>query len=248
MYSGLISYIPLFIIIIGFIATLVRSTFGFGESMVAVPLFLWLLPARIAVPLSALLSVTIALIIVLQDHKHIYFNSAKWLVLYAALGIPLGLWLLVYGKESLIVCGLGVFLIAYSLYSLRYKNVFHLKEDDKLLLFICGFFSGVFGGAYSINGPALVIYGNLRRWPAKQFRATLQAYFLPASLLGIVGFWWKGLLDKELFHYFIYAVAGGLPAVFLGRFFNHRLKDDSFFKYIYIGLIIIGILLICRVF
>lgn len=240
------SHISLFIIVISFIATLVRSTFGFGESMVAVPLLLWILPARAAVPLSALLSVTVALIIILQDHKHIYFNSAKWLVLYAALGIPVGLLLLVYGSESLIVCGLGLFLIVYSLYSLRYKNVFHLKEDNKLLLFICGFFSGVFGGAYSINGPALVIYGNLRRWPAKQFRATLQAYFLPASLLGILGFWWKGLLDRELLYYFVFAVAGALPAVFLGRFFNGRLKDDSFFKYIYIGLIVIGVLLIWR--
>lgn len=214
--------------------------------MVAVPLFLWILPARAAVPLSALLSVTVALIIVLQDHRHIHFNSAKWLVLYAALGIPVGLLLLVYGRESLIVCGLGAFLIVYSLYSLRYKNVFYLKEDHKLLLFICGFFSGVFGGAYSINGPALVIYGNLRRWQARQFRATLQAYFLPASLLGIAGFWWKGLLDREVFNYFCYAIAGGLPAVFLGRFFNGKLRNDSFFKYIYIGLIIIGLLLILR--
>lgn len=240
------SHIPLLIVTIGFVATLVRSTFGFGESMIAVPLLLWVLPARIAVPLSALLSVSVALIIVLQDHKQVYFNSAKWLVLYAALGIPVGLLLLVYGSESLIVCGLGLFLIVYSIYSLRYKNVFYLKEDNKLLLFICGFLSGVFGGAYSINGPALVIYGNLRRWPAKSFRATLQAYFLPASLLGIAGFWWKGLLDEALFHYFGFAIAGGLPAVFLGRFFNGRLKDDSFFKYIYIGLIVIGVLLIWR--
>ena len=36
---------------IAFIATLVRSTFGFGESLVAVPLFALLLPLEAAVPL-----------------------------------------------------------------------------------------------------------------------------------------------------------------------------------------------------
>ena len=214
--------------------------------MVAVPLFLWILPAKIAVPLSALLSVTVALVILLQDHRQIHLHSAKWLVIYAALGIPLGLLLLVYGSEPLIVSGLGIFLICYSVYSLRYKNKFYLEKDHKLLLFLCGFFSGVFGGAYSINGPALVIYGNLRRWPAKNFRATLQAYFLPASFLGLAGFWWKGLLDVHLFIYFAYALTGALPAIFLGRYFNGKLKGASFFDYVYTGLIIIGALLIYR--
>ncbi|HEX7756579.1 MAG TPA: TSUP family transporter, partial [Niabella sp.] len=100
-------HLILIIIVVSFIATLVRSTFGFGESMVAVPLFLWILPAKIAVPLSALLSVTVALVILLQDHRQIHLHSAKWLVIYAALGIPLGLLLLVYGSEPLIVSGLG---------------------------------------------------------------------------------------------------------------------------------------------
>lgn len=239
-------HLILIIIVVSFIATLVRSTFGFGESMVAVPLFLWILPAKIAVPLSALLSVTVALVILLQDHRQIHLHSAKWLVIYAALGIPLGLLLLVYGSEPLIVSGLGIFLICYSVYSLRYKNKFYLEKDHKLLLFLCGFFSGVFGGAYSINGPALVIYGNLRRWPAKNFRATLQAYFLPASFLGLAGFWWKGLLDVHLFIYFAYALTGALPAIFLGRYFNGKLKGASFFDYVYTGLIIIGALLIYR--
>ncbi len=246
MHDFLQEHMVALIIIISFIATLVRSTFGFGESMIAVPLFLWIVPAKVAVPLAALLSVSVALIVVLQDHKEIYFNSAKWLVLYAALGIPIGLLLLVYGNEHIIVTGLGLFLVAYSLYSMRFKSILHLQEDNKWLLFICGFLSGVFGGAYSINGPALVVYGNLRRWPAKAFRATLQAYFLPASLLGIIGFWWGGLIGQDLLAYYGYALLGALPAIFLGRYFNSRLKDGAFFNYVYAGLIVVGLLLIYR--
>lgn len=236
------------VIAISFVATLIRSTFGFGESLVAVPLFILFLPIEVAVPLSVLLSVVIALIVVVQDHQQIHFNSAKWLIIFALPGIPLGIVILLYGTELFVKLGLGILMIAYSLYALFGRNSIRLDKDSKFYLFICGFFSGIFGGAYGINGPPLVVYGNMRQWSAKQFRATLQAYFLPASLVGLAGYVLKGLVNQAVLKYFLISLPAVIPAVFLGRYFNHRLKDDSFFKYIYWGLILIGIFLIGLVF
>lgn len=236
--------IILFILIVSFIASLVRSTLGFGESLVAVPLFLLFLPAEIAVPLSVMLSVVIAFVIVVQDHTKIHFDSAKWLIFYAILGLPLGIIILIYGDETLIKTGLGLLIILYSLYSLYFKNNKTLKEDNKLWLFVCGFLSGVFGGAYGLNGPSLIVYGNLRQWSAKHFRATLQAYFLPVSLVSVVGYYTKGLVTREVNTYFLIALITTLPAIFLGRYLNHQLKDGSFFKYVYWGLIAISLILI----
>lgn len=126
-----------------------------------------------------MLSIVIALVIVIQDHSKIHFNTAKWLIFYAILGVPLGILILIYGDEVLIKMGLGILIILYSLYSLYIKTNKILKEDSRFWLFVCGFLSGVFGGAYGLNGPPLVVYGNLRQWSAKHFRATLQAYFYP---------------------------------------------------------------------
>lgn len=234
----------IFVLIISFIASLVRSTFGFGESLIGVPLFILFLPVEIAVPLSVLLSVFIALVVVIQDHSKIHFKSAKWLIIYAIPGIPLGILLLVYGSEMLIKTGLGALIILYSLYALFVKTRRGLKEDHMLWLFICGFLSGIFGGAYGLNGPPLVVYGNMRQWSAKHFRATLQAYFLPASLIGLAGYYTKGLINAEVFKYFFISLITAVPAIFLGRYFNHRLKDNSFFKYIYWALIVVGVVLI----
>ena len=55
------------------------------------------------------------------------------------------------------------------------------------------------GGAYNTNGPPVVIYATLRRWPPSRFRATMQAYFLPSSLLiaaghGLAGLWTRDVL------------------------------------------------------
>lgn len=92
---------------INFIATLVRSTFGFGEALIAVPLLSFILPLDIAVPMSVMLSVAIALLVVVQDHKKIDVKSAKYLVLAALIGLPAGLGMLLYGNDKLIKIGLG---------------------------------------------------------------------------------------------------------------------------------------------
>lgn len=238
--------ITFYILIIIFIATLVRSTFGFGESLIAVPLFILLIPINIAVPLSVLTSIFIAAVVVAQDRKQIHFKSAKWLIIFAISGIPIGLYLLVYENETIIKTILGILIILYSVYSLVSKNNFKLESDNKTWLFICGFLSGILGGAYGLNGPPLVIYGNIRNWTAKTFRATLQAYFLPVSIIGMFGYWYKGLWNSTVTYYFIISIPVMVPAIFLGRYFNHQLKDGIFLKYIYIGLICIGTILLSQ--
>lgn len=82
------------VLIVIFLATLIRSAFGFGEALVAVPLLALLIPVEEAVPLATLLSITVAAIVVAQDWHKIHLLSASWLVLSTFVGIPLGLWLL----------------------------------------------------------------------------------------------------------------------------------------------------------
>ena len=234
----------LYILLIIFIATLVRSTFGFGESLIAVPLLIFFIPIEIAVPLSVLVSIVVAAVVVAQDKKQIHFYSAKWLIIYAIIGIPIGLYLLIFGNENIIKSILGSFIILYSAYSLFSKKRLQLKTDNKAWLFVCGFLSGVFGGAYGINGPPLVIYGNMRNWSAQHFRATLQAYFLVASTIGMIGYWYKGLWNTTVSYYFLISLPVILPTIFLGRYLNQRLKNETFLKYVYVGLICIGVLLL----
>jgi uncharacterized membrane protein YfcA len=57
--------VPILAII--FVATLIRSTFGFGEALVAVPLLALLMPVEVAAPLAVLLSITVAAVAIVQD-------------------------------------------------------------------------------------------------------------------------------------------------------------------------------------
>lgn len=235
------------IVLIALIATLVRSTFGFGESLVAVPLFALLIPLNAAVPLSVLMSVVVALVIVLQDRQHIHFKSAGALIGWAMLGIPFGLVLLAHGNEYWVKIILGVLIIANSIYTLQKRRPPHAADrDSSWWLFFCGLLSGVLGGAYGLNGPPLVVYGNRRQWTPAQFRATLQAYFLPVSLLGLAGYGTQGLLNRTVFADFLFCLPAILPAIFIGRLLNRKLAGQAFFRYTYWGLIVIGAILVIQ--
>ena len=238
------AFIVLLVIIIAFSATLFRSTFGFGEALIAVPLLSLFLPIGTAVSLAVMMSILVALIVVIHDHSKIHFNSAKWLILYAFLGIPIGLFILSYGNENVVKIALGLIIILYAIYSLAGKNTFKLEKDNKLWLFICGFLSGVLGGAYGANGPPLVVYGNLRQWDAQYFRATLQAYFLPAGLLSMIGYISEGLITQDTILHFAYSIPAIVPAIFIGRYLNKKIKGQTFYRYVYCGLILIGLIMI----
>jgi uncharacterized membrane protein YfcA len=211
---------------------------------VAVPLFAIFIPLHVAVPLSVLMSVLVALVVVIQDHQHVHIKSAKWLIIFAMMGIPLGLMMLVYVNAYWVKIFLGILIAVNSIYTLQKKSTRRLEEDSRLWLFICGFLSGILGGAYGINGPPLVVYGRMRQWSAGHFRATLQAYFLPVSLIAVLGYGVQGLLGWEVIKYFLFCLPAIIPAIFLGRYFNSKLQGRTFFKYVYLGLIFIGILLI----
>jgi len=227
---------------INFIATLVRSTFGFGEALIAVPLLSFILPLDIAVPMSVMLSVAIALLVVVQDHKKIDVKSAKYLVLAALIGLPAGLGMLLYGNDKLIKIGLGILLIAYSAYALTAKNTQAKTGDhNSLWLWTCGIASGVLGGAFGINGPPLVVYGKIKGWNPSEFRATLQGYFLSVSFISVVGYYFKDLITEEVVLYFLKSIPVMIPAIYIGRWLNHRIEHKKFFIYVYIGLIVIGI-------
>jgi len=104
----------------------------------------------------------------------------------------------------------------------------------------------VLGGAYGMNGPPLAVYGAMRRWSAQHFRATLQGYFLPASIIGMAGYWLAGLWTPVVTHYYLLSLPVTLLGAFLGRVINHRLHGEAFLKYLYLGLTGIGTLLLVQ--
>ena len=234
------------VLLVILIATFIRSAFGFGEALVAVPLLAIRISVSTAAPLAVLISITLAAIILLQDWRSVHVRSAGWLVVSTLFGIPLGLLLLTEGNQRLVKGALALIIVAFSAYGLIGRRPPELHSDNQVWLMISGFFAGVMGGAYGMNGPPLAIYGAMRRWTAQHFRATLQGYFLPASFIGMIGHWLAGLWTREVTRYYVLSLVVVVPAIFLGRALNRRMHNHAFLKFIHVGLIAIGATLLVQ--
>ena len=233
---------PICVMAIVFLATFIRSAFGFGEALIAVPLLALIMPVEVATPVAVLVSITVAGVVVAQDWRHIHFRSASWLVLATLVGTPLGLLLLIAVAEFAVKAILGVIIVAFSTYCLFSRRRPALENDR--LAWGFGFFAGILGGAYGMNGPPLVIYGSLRGWSPQHFRATLQEYFLPASLAGMCGYWLANLWTPTVTYYYIVSLPAVIVAILLGRAVNRRLSGPAFLRYVHVGLIAVGCILL----
>ena len=55
-----------------FIATLIRSAFGFGEAREAVPLLALIIPVDVVAPVAVLVSVTVAVAVLVRDWREVH--------------------------------------------------------------------------------------------------------------------------------------------------------------------------------
>jgi uncharacterized membrane protein YfcA len=224
-----------------FFAACLRSTFGFGDALIAMPFLLLLVGIRTATPLVALTASTIALTILIRNWQKVEFQSAWRLILSTIAGIPIGLFLLKTAPDSWMKSILAGVLILFSLYRLSHPKGIILKSER--WAFVFGFFSGILGGSLNTNGPPVVIYGTLRRWPPESFRATLQGYFFPTGLVILMGHGAAGLWTAPVLQMFLLIVPVILLAVYIGGRLNVLIPAAKFDTIIYGLLFIVGLLL-----
>lgn len=230
------------ILTIIFVGSFIRSSIGFGEAVVGMPLLALFIDIKSATPLMALTASTLVILLLITSWRKMNIKDVWPFVISTMLGLPIGLYYLKNTSEVLIKVVLGILLILFGLYYLFVKNLPHLRNEKLSVLF--GFVAGVLGGAYNTNGPPTVIYGVLRRWSPQHFRATLQGIFFPTGLIitishGISGLWTEFVITSYLF---------SLPVILIAFYFGNkvhsRIDEQKFKKIIYSFLLIIGSVLI----
>lgn len=237
-------WILILIIAIIFVSGFIRSAFGFGDALIAMPLLALFIGLNIATPLVGLCAVTYSILILYKEWRRIQFKDVIVLIITAFIGIPIGIYFLKESYENILKLVLGGFIVLFALFNIFKPKLFHLKNNK--LAFLFGLISGILGGAYNTNGPPIVIYSALRKWEPQTFRATMQGYFLPTGFAIALSHFFGGLWTKEVLLDYAIVLPFILLAVFLGSLLNKRIQKDHFNIYIFILLLIIGILLIAK--
>lgn len=227
-----------------FASTFVRSAFGFGDALLAMPLLVMIVGLRTATPLVALVASTIAFTILVRHWRSVRIANAWRLIVASLIGIPVGLYLLDRLPEAVMNTVLAAVIVSFALYSLSSRTALSLKTSRSAWPF--GFVAGILGGAYNTNGPPVVIYGVLRKWPPSAFRATLQGYFFPTGLLILANHAAAGFWTRPVGELFVLSVPAVLLAIWAGARLNRAIPEGKFDRCVHALLLAVGLLLLVQ--
>lgn len=231
--------VPILLII--FISTLLRSTFGFGNALIAMPLLVLVIGTKAAAPLVAVCGVVIAIAMLFRKWHLLNLKDTLYLLLTSLAGLPLGLIFLKTAPEDIAKLLLGLILIGFGLYNLAGLRIPEIKSQYLVIPF--GIVAGMFGGAYNANGPPVVIYGVMRGWDKDRFRATLQGYFLVSNIAIVIGHATTGILTRGVLIYFLISIPIAVLAVLLGDRIVHNIPEDKYNLVFNIFLLTAGVLM-----
>jgi len=231
-----------FVLAVTLLASLIRFSIGFGNALVAMPLLALVMDLRVATPLTGLTSLTIALIMAISHREHIDLASTGKLVLYSALGIPIGLLFLRGAHEPVVKAALAVVIILFAGHGMVQHEYRRFRAERFAWLF--GLAAGILGGAYNTNGPPVVLYASLRGWPSDRFRGTLQGYFLPSCALILLGQGAAGLLTRHVLDLYVLCLPAILLALLVGQRLQRVIPEHAFGKCIKVFLILVGLALL----
>jgi uncharacterized membrane protein YfcA len=238
----------LFSFAVVFGAYVVRGMSGFGTSLVAIPLLVFVLPIHSAIPVMSLLGLCAMLMLGLRDRGHVRWDE-MWRLLGPTLaGVFAGIYIFMLLPASLMQKLLGAFIVTYAVYMLAARvSSGRPTQCSTTWAYPMGFAGSVIDSMFGGGGGLLVvIYMHRRGYHMVAFRATLAVLWLLELVVRVAGYAVSGFYNREL----LLLCLMTLPAVVLGNLLGERItrrmSAAQFNKVIAIVLLASGISLLLK--
>jgi uncharacterized membrane protein YfcA len=222
-----------------FTAAFVAGVAGFAFGIVAAAVWIYVLT-----PLqTTMLIVAYGLIIqgqaVWKLRRALKFQRLLPFLIGGAIGVPIGVELLRWTAPGNLRIVVGIFLIAFSLYSLARPQFHKIIAGGRLADGGVGVLSGILGGLTGFGGILPTIWSGLRGWPKDEQRVVFQptgvAIFIGTALL-LGG---TGSVTPDTMRLF----AIGLPGLLIGHTLGLRLYgklDEATFRRVVLALLLVS--------
>lgn len=233
-----------FVIIISYA---VRGSAGFGG--VTVPLLAWIMSLKIVVPMVTFLGLISSFVILRKNMKHVRW-SALWRVMpFCLAGVLIGLYFFKALDARTLARALGVFVIAYGLYSLwtTWKTSVAFRVPMWLASPVAGTTAGFVGTIFgSMAGMFFAVYLDLLKLDKSAFRTTVAAILFGLGIFRGLGYAAVGAYDRETLIACLVAVPVMLVGVWIGNHIHATLNDLAFKRLVAAILIASGVPLLIR--
>ena len=192
---------------------------GFGSGLVAIPLALQFHDLKLVLAVFALLDCVNVVKILSSNPRHAAPAEVVRLVPACVVGLIAGSWLLTVIPAKPLMLALGLFVLAYALWSMRAAGA--LAPLAPSWGMPAGFLSGITSSMFGIGGPPYVIYLTRRGLDAQAMRSTMAATGIVSIGGRALAFGATGLLSEPA----VWATtAVALPASLLAISLAERLR------------------------
>ena len=226
-----------------FAAALVAGLAGFAFGLVAAAVWL-----HVLTPLqTASLIIAFGLIVqgvAVWKLRHALAWTRLWpFLLGAALGVPLGVWVLALADPAQVRKGVAVFLVLYSLYGLARPALPAVKAGATADAGV-GFLNGVLGGMTGLAGILVTIWCGLRGWKKDEQRAVFQPVGVAIFAMSAVWLGAKGAISLDIVKLFALGLPVLLAGTWLGLKLYGRLDEQGFRRVVLVLLLVSGVALL----
>jgi len=235
-----ILYLITLFLIIAFIAEIVGTIAGFGSSTILLPLSLFLFDFKTA----------LVLVVFGNSCRITFFKHGLDKRLIILFGVPsviltfLGAYLVVYIPQKISILILGIFLLIFSILSLKYPDLKFRATNNTAVLGggISGFFAGLIGTRGAIRGSFLTAF-NMKK---TKYIASAAAVALAVDLTRIPVYILNGFLEIQFYFILPLLLLVSISGSYTGKRIVNKIPHEKFRTVVLIAIALVSLNFIIR--
>jgi hypothetical protein len=211
---------------------------GFGTALMALGLWLYVLPPAVAVTLTLICSV-VAQTATLPSMWKSFDLSLVWpFVVGGLLGVPLGTLLIAHADPRVFKLTIGIFLLVFPV-ALYFCAPMAFTIGGRVADAAVGFAGGILGGLAGLSGPLPILWASVRGWGKDERRGIFQTFNWTVLFVALCLQAAGGQVGAQV----LWAAALALPGTVIGTWLGSRLYhalDDRNFRDVVLGLLFLS--------
>jgi uncharacterized membrane protein YfcA len=212
---------------------------GFGTALMALGIWLYVMPPSIAVPLVLICSVIAQISTLPGIWRSIDFKLVWPFLIGGLAGVPLGTMLIAHADPHVFKLTVGIFLLVFPVLLYLQRAPMALSFGGRPADAAVGFAGGILGGLAGLSGPMPILWASVRGWGKEERRGIFQTFngTVLAAALGVQIA--TGFVKPEVFWLALLA----FPATILGAWLGartYRALSDRNFRDVVLGLLVLS--------
>ena len=221
------------------LADFVSGLAGFGTALMALGIWLYVLPPSLAVPLVLICSVSSQISTLPAMWPVLDFKLAWPFVIGGLAGMPVGAMLVARADPQTFKLSVGVMLLVFRTVLYLIRAPMKLQFGGRAADAAVGFAGGILGGLAGLSGPLPTLWASVRGWTKDQRRGVFQIFngtVLGAALCLQIA---SGFVEQEIFWLALLALPGTLIGARIGARAYRALSDRNFYDVV-LGLLFLS--------